>query len=490
MKPYNPGGHIAYQNHLVSQMLSLGVNSVDTELMSIANQFYQLDLSYIDRMMESYYSVLGAIPRLPSDMIRSILLSLKLKITSLTKWVKMLRRVPAYAVISGFTPGDTPGVGTFYDFYHRLWCSDSLNLASHFKSPKAPPSKPPKGEKAAPTDKITVEDLIAQYQAVPYSTDQPYALLFDIYRYGFLNQSVQQGLVDLNNLHADGDGTPVYTSVRMRSRKLTPEETIVAKNPKDEKYYSQPDCDIGWDSSRDCYYHGYDLYLLTAAEGNAKKTLPIFPLLDPASMHDAIGFIHCYYAVQAFLHPTISKICLDSAHDNMATYRLLNSENITPFICLNTKGAKTYEEQGIRFGVDGIPICQAGLKLTRDGVEVKRGRAKYRCPYAWSDIHKCEYCDECCSSPYGKVVHTAVKDNPRFFNIPPRESDEWKQTYKARTAAERDNKRIKLDYLLEQAHHRSTCYWYCRLYCILMCIHMDAWEISATDLKQALLSAA
>lgn len=41
--------------------------------------------------------------------------------TSLTEWVDELRRVPLYAIISGFILGDTPGVGTLYDFFARQW---------------------------------------------------------------------------------------------------------------------------------------------------------------------------------------------------------------------------------------------------------------------------------------------------------------------------------------------------------------------------------
>lgn len=491
MKPINPGGHAAYQSFLVSHIMEIPnfMVSIDFQMMRLANYFFQLDLSSADSMMQNRYSAFGPEPRLPSCMLRCIMLSLMLHVPSFTGWAALLKRIPLYAIISGFEPGDTPGVGTFYDFYRRLWLSDEPNLTGHIRRPKKKPKKPPKGEKAESVEKITVGELIAQYTENPPSPGQPYSLLFSLYYEGFLKKSVDRGLVDLDNLRTSGDGTPVYTSARMRSRHLTEDEAKASPAPDGERYFSQPDCDIGWDSSREGYYHGYDLYLFTAAEGDGKKTLPVFPLLDPASMHDSIGFVHAYFATQAFLHPDISELCLDSAHDNMATYRLCQRDGITPFTALNTKGVKTFEEQGITFGRDGVPICQAGLKMTRDGIEKKRGRAKYRCPYAWSDIHKCAHCGECCSTEYGKVVHTVTKDNPRFFNIPARESDEWKEKYKSRTASERANKRIKLDYLFEEAHHRSTRYWYCRLYIILMCIHADAWELSDTALPNLLSQA-
>ena len=43
-------------------------------------------------------------------MLRSYLLALKLKVTSITQWCRMLKETPLYAILSGFPFGDTPGV--------------------------------------------------------------------------------------------------------------------------------------------------------------------------------------------------------------------------------------------------------------------------------------------------------------------------------------------------------------------------------------------
>ena len=84
----------------------------------------------------------------------------------------------------------------------------------------------------------------------------------------------------------------------------------------------------------------------------------------------------------------------------------------------------------------------------------------------------CEH--PCSDSKYGRTVHFATKDNPRLINIPPRDSDEWKKEFNARTSAERSNKREKYDFLLENGRHRSSKMWYCRLYNIMMLQHLDA----------------
>lgn len=46
-----------------------------------------------------------------------------------------------------------------------------------------------------------------------------------------------------------------------------------------------------------------------------------------------------------------------------------------------------------------------------------------------------------------------MKGNPRLINFPPRDSEEWKVEYNARTSAERSNKREKIDFQLESGRH-------------------------------------
>ena len=117
--------------------------------------------------------------------------------------------------------------------------------------------------------------------------------------------------------------------------------------------------------------------------------------------------------------------------------------------------------------------------MRRDGIEVAKGRMKFKCPKI-SHTSGCISCtceNPCSNAKYGRTVHLVLKDNPRLFNDPPRSSKEWKREYNARTSAERSNKREKLDFKLEDGRHRSTKMWYCRLYHILMLQHLDAWNL-------------
>lgn len=90
-----------------------------------------MDLTQIDVIMQDRYSIFGPIPRLPSDMIRSMMVSLVMQKTNYTTWSEELKTNHLAAILSGLRPDDTPGVGTFYDFCDRLWMSDKGNLSGH-----------------------------------------------------------------------------------------------------------------------------------------------------------------------------------------------------------------------------------------------------------------------------------------------------------------------------------------------------------------------
>ena len=81
-----------------------------------------IDLSATASHMRSAYSSdpRGRKPLDPADMLRGLLLMTKLGL-SVDEGVIAIRTTPVYAILCGFPPGKTPGVGTFYDFLSRLW---------------------------------------------------------------------------------------------------------------------------------------------------------------------------------------------------------------------------------------------------------------------------------------------------------------------------------------------------------------------------------
>lgn len=435
MLPVNYGSHADYQNFVVTNLRKYYPNpdSLAKSTWDIIERFWNLDLSKTDTILVDKYSKFGPAPRTPSCMQRSYLLSIDFKVTSITEWAAQLKINPLYAILSGFEVGNTPGVGTFYDFINRcLWDSDDNHMSSHIHPLKTKVKKPKsKGTKADSVEKVTVAELLPELENTSFQlNDQPYASLFRIYQKEFLDVSVDKGLIHSDSLAIAGDGTPVVTSHRERKHRVCNCKDNGITDCKCDRYFSQPDCDIGW----------------------------------------------------------------DSAHDAMPYYQYFKRENITPFIDLNGKGGRPpVYKNDFTIDKDGVPICPCGFRMRRDGIEVAKGRMKFKCP----KISKKNGCLSCtCESPcsdakYGRTVHLVMNDNPRLFNNPPRSSKEWKLEYNARTSAERSNKREKLDFKLEDGRHRSTKMWYCRLYHILMLQHLDAWDLpSESPLRKMILDVA
>ena len=137
MLPVNCGSHADYQNFVVTNLRKYypNPNALARSTWDIIERFWNLDLSFTDTFMADKYSKFGPAPRTPSCMQRSYLLSIDFKVTSLTEWAVQLKMNPLYAILSGFEVGNTPGVGTFYDFLNRLWDSDDGCISCTCENP-------------------------------------------------------------------------------------------------------------------------------------------------------------------------------------------------------------------------------------------------------------------------------------------------------------------------------------------------------------------
>ncbi len=223
MLPINCGSHTDYQNFVTENLRKYypNPNALAPSTWEIIERFWHLDLSYTDELLRSKYSVFGPKPRTPSCMQRSYLLSIDFKVDSITDWSAQLKLNPLYAILSGFEFGDTPGVGTFYDFFDRLWDSHEDNLLPDEHPLKKKKVKKPKakGAKAESIEKITVAELLPQLERTAFHLDeQPYVSLFKIYKREFVDVSASKDLIHPDSLAMAGDGTPVVTSHRERKK--------------------------------------------------------------------------------------------------------------------------------------------------------------------------------------------------------------------------------------------------------------------------------
>ncbi|SHK51811.1 transposase [Paramaledivibacter caminithermalis] len=304
--------------------------------------------------------------------------------------------------------------------------------------------------------------------------------LFEFFESAFLSVSSKLGLLgDSNNFGIIGDGTPVETASYPRSKPTCTCNTKGISKCNHPRFYSQPDCNSGWNSSREKYFNGY--YLCMISTSDSHYDLPLYPRLNPASRHDLVSFVISFIEFsQRYSLGNTSKMLLDATHDAEAIYKLLKHYETGPFIDLNIKTKKIFStESNIQISPVDIPVCPIGLNMKSNGFDKSQNRRKWHCPLARGTKISCE--TPCSSAKYDRTFHTSNKDNLRLFTKTPRSSKEWKNTYKRRTSIERSNKREKVDYSLEHGRHRSTKMWYIRIYAIMMCQHIDAWYFHSKD---------
>lgn len=258
--------HLCYQQFLLDNFRrfygpTFFIINKDWQLVT---KFWMTDLSAMTTMLQDLYCNRGPEPRDPACMFRSLLLFIKTNPTiGITEWINEMKRTPLYAILSGFEVGDVPGVGTFYDFFKRLWASSEKHLrAQKRKKCRSKPKKGKKGEKAPTTTPGRVARLVGWVMRhAAKRTDLPSDRLFHFFHDNILSVSARLGLLgDCSALSASGDGTPIVTAAYSRSKSTCNCRAQGLAECNHPRIYSQPDCDSGWDSSREKYFQGFHLY--------------------------------------------------------------------------------------------------------------------------------------------------------------------------------------------------------------------------------------
>lgn len=202
-----------------------------------------------------------------------------------------------------------------------------------------------------------------------------------------------------------------------------------------KKELNQDGTKADWGSKKDSNgnqltWFGYKLHLAV----DPKSECPVDLKLTPASVSDGEialplidnlaerGYLSKYYI-------------MDSGYDWSNIYQTIfevyKSQAIIP---LNPRNEKQ-PPAGLDF--DGTPVCSAGYRM------VYWGAGKFRCPHVLGKVDCPFGSNWCSSSNYGHTVKTKVKDDPRRFSNPHRNSRNWTLLYHKRTAVERVNSRLK-----------------------------------------------
>ena len=328
-------------------------------------KLYQLDLSPVSLILEERYSHRGTPTRNPQDMLRSLLAMTLLGVTSIDEWIAFLRSFPSLAILSGFLPHDASGVGTFYDFFDRLYLMEKS--ASKAKGKTRLKRKPRKNKKIK--DEMSVETSPEHNHTCLRATHRqkgviqrlidrmikedirqrttgsfhikPDYLLQRIFKECFVLPSARLRIIDLENLSLAGDGTKLSTFASHYGKKIC----SCKDSCNHPRFFSDRGARWGWDSFHEVWVYGYGIHELV----DLGSGLPIIlPKLTGANIHDGIAVVALMQEVleQGY---RIRHSVFDSAYDNYHFYRLLIDYcRISPIICLNKRC------QGISYNKDLI----------------------------------------------------------------------------------------------------------------------------------------
>lgn len=487
---------------------------------------WELDLAPARPVLQACYAPdpRGGDPWDPLVMLRCLLLAVLVGQPSLNDWVADLKANRVLRVLASLPGEDAPGVGTCYDFLHRLHNGPVRRACAHQDRPsdaerrraetprhlqkaERPPKEKKKRGRRRKTDPAPVvapavtERLVAeleQARALANPHDLLARLSAILLTVG-VAASAQRGLLGkLSQVRAAGDGSALVTGASRQGKR-------VCGHPKTErcecpKRFSDPEAQFGWDEHRKTFFFGHHFYEISvSSEGH---DLPLAIRLDPGNASDFTASLQTFERLRKDLRATLPELAIttfiaDSGHDGEPVYRFLLDRGAAPVIPLKGPAPATHPQRpDLKLSARGVPTCQAGAEMTSWG-SAGPGRKVFVCPVKAGKLKTCPLApadqpDWLCQpgTRLGPVVGVKVDDNPRLCPPIPRNSPGYQPLMNLRSGCERSNSVKKEAFKLEAARHRRSSFWLIRLHLIALLQHARAWvaRVAPADLVADLLS--
>jgi len=479
--------HTEYQTYLLKklkQLQSANSKSIQDFTTTIL-KMWQMNLDPMKPIVTPLFSVIGRPSNQQPEIMRLLVLMCDQRKHDIDKWLKTVAATPLFCALAGLEADELPGASTLRDFISRLWQGEE-------PSPMKPPTCRPKEtfgkEKKPPKRPGIIAELCRRAKKGEIFGDVPELFLQAIFTQIVLKPSALLGLLgNTHKLKVSGDGTCAESHANPHGHK------VCGCNGRCtcDRRFSDPEAKWGWDSYHERYFYGYGLYALSCHNANLALDLPIYLRFVDANQFDGVSlieaFAHARSLYQGFLR--FDALIADSAHDNYATYELLRHFRVKPFIGLRLqKGGELPKPQNIQLSRNGLPVCPDGYEMVHWGFDKNKFRTKFRAPCVVGNVSDCPYCEQCCPTPYGKIVYLRHADDLRFLTPVPRGSDRWVAIYNERTAAERVNNRILTDYRLEQPKRRGKKTLAFFAFIDAINIHLDA-QVKCGSIKLDALAA-
>ena len=438
---------------------------------SIANheaailKMYHLNLDIIRDDFQPLFSLTGKPSNQQPELLRSFLLMSHYRYAGIDEWVAHASATPILCGLIGVTPDSFPGASTHRDFLARLWMADKPN---RLKRPKPKPKGKYGNQKQPPKHPGIIAYMVKKALSGEVFKAIPERLLQSIFMKTAVIPSANAGLLgDTQNLNISGDGVCVESHASPYGHKTCTCQGACSC----PRSFADSNARWGWDSYHERWFYGHTAYLLSVHNENLKLDLPIYMRFVEASRNDGVTLVaalaHARYLYRDVLG--FDSLIADAAHDHYPICDLLKQWHIKPFIALNNHSDNQLQPAGLRLSGNGIPVCapavcpvgklalratfakrkRKGYDMVNWGFDWRKYRIKYRCPLLVGKVKSCPYSAQCNKSLYGKTVYLRLASDLRLLTPVPRDSDEWLDVYKLRTASERVNNRILTDYILE-----------------------------------------
>lgn len=511
--------HTAYRDRVVYALSQLGdPDAVYARLAPYAEALlvlWHLDLEPCRALLLSCRAASphGSRPWDPILILRGLFLTMLVETPAINAFAKRLRSDPILQILVGIGDKDedggvqkTPSIGTFYDFCHRLHDGPrehrgivrESELERRRSRETRKRNQPGRRRTSKAEKKKEQQELIAQAKDATAKlvkhlrscreNRRPEDLakrLSNILWSCGVRQSVQRGLLEIpRGLPLVGDGTPLPTAASGHGKRVC--DCPRAKKCDCERIWPDPTATRGYDSYRDLFYYGYNLYEIGTVSVGAH--LPLFLLLNPANRVDHLTGAEALDDLCKLMRDDFPNLIAprffvaDCGHDALANHEHIRSWNLRPIIPLRGEAPAVHPgRDDLPLSPRAVPLCQAKVEMAAWGTGGPE-TALFVCPVKAKKLEKCPLappeqpgwlCEP--NSEYGPAVALKVDDNPRLFPIVPRNSPAYTRNYAQRSSCERSNSIKKQALGLLKCRHKRWSFWLIRSYCAALLQHARVW---------------
>lgn len=453
----------------------------------------------------------GGKPRDPVVVWRTLLVGLLIGVPGYNRLVKTVRASAVLHALAGLDEHDRgPGVGTFYDFEHRLHDGPWRPPCPHFERPsltqrrrantpqtkRATAAAAKRAGRARPVERTAasvVADIRARAgQALPADLD---ARMNELLQLVAVVPSAEAGLLGrLDRLVVAGDSSVLPTGASMHGAKRCEHPRF--QRCECDRIYADPDAAVGYDANARTTFNGHRFGEITC--GTYGHDLPLVVDLHPANVSDAVSGPLLVERLLKTLAAHLPKAAvdvavLDAGYDAGPLHDLLTSLDIKAVIPLRGEVSGHFPGRPeVRLSTRGIPLCAANVEMAPAGT-AGPGNKMFTCPLRVGRIAVCPqappgdptwHCRPELKS--GPSVSLSIAANPRLCPKVARNSDDYDRLYATRTTTERSNSMKKQRFKLLQARRRRRSGWLITLVNIAILQHAKAWATRPSEARAAL----